>query len=194
MSSLLLKSAVGALVCASGAFAQGKRGLNYNNATWANYFTGYPQITWGYNWGWPSNGLDASFEFVPMLWGVPSAADPDWTTAAEGAKNILTFNEPDLNSQANTIPSVAAAGYQTYVQPLQGKVRISAPAVTNAGEGVLAYIGLGWLSSFYQDCTGCHYDFQAIHCEGPGNVGAKCAGADCCQGTTMPPLRSSRTI
>jgi hypothetical protein len=59
------------------ATAQGKRGLNYNNATWANYFAGYPQITWGYNWGWPSNGLDSSFEFVPMLWGVPSGADPD---------------------------------------------------------------------------------------------------------------------
>ena len=51
------------LVAVASAVA-GKRGLNYNNATWANYFKGYPQVTWGYNWGWPSNGLDASFEFV----------------------------------------------------------------------------------------------------------------------------------
>src|ERR1700761_6186442 len=106
------KAVLAILALASGAVAQGKRGLNYNNATWANFFKGNPQVTWGYNWGWPSNGLDSSFEFVPMLWGVPNAADPDWTNAAEAAKNVLTFNEPDLGSQANIIPSVAAAAYQ----------------------------------------------------------------------------------
>lgn len=62
--SRLSALAVGLLALATTATAQGKRGLNYNNATWANYFKGYPQVTWGYNWGWPSNGLDASFEFV----------------------------------------------------------------------------------------------------------------------------------
>ena len=59
--------ALGLFALASIATAQGKRGLNYNNATWANYFKGYPQITWGYNWGWPSNGLDPSFEFVRKI-------------------------------------------------------------------------------------------------------------------------------
>jgi hypothetical protein len=43
---------VGLLALASRATAQGKRGLNYNNGTWANYFKGYPKVTWGYNWGW----------------------------------------------------------------------------------------------------------------------------------------------
>jgi len=151
------------LALAAQATAQGKRGLNYNNATWANYFAGYPQITWGYNWGWPSNGLDSSFEFVPMLWGVPSGSDPDWTSAALAAKNVLGYNEPDLSSQANTIPTVAAAGYQGYVQPLAGKVNIGGPAVTNAGYGVLPYIGLGWLDSFLADCTGCQIDLMPIH-------------------------------
>jgi len=42
----------GLLALASTATAQSKRGLNYNNATWANYFIGYPKVTWGYNWGW----------------------------------------------------------------------------------------------------------------------------------------------
>jgi len=157
-----LKTSIAALAFAAGAVAQSKRGLCYSNTTWANYFVG-TQVSWGYNWGWPSNGLDASFEFVPMLWGVPSAADPDWTAAATAAKNILTFNEPDLGSQANTIPSVAAAGYQTFVQPLAGKVRISGPAVTNGGEGALPYMGLGWMDAFNSICTGCTMDFQAIH-------------------------------
>lgn len=42
----------------------GKRGLAYNSATYANLFKGNKQVTWGYNWGYPSNGLDSSFEFV----------------------------------------------------------------------------------------------------------------------------------
>jgi hypothetical protein len=157
--------AVAALALASKATAAaGKRGLNYNNATWANYFVGNDEITWGYNWGWPSNGLDASFEFVPMLWGVPTAPDPDWITAASAAKNCLTYNEPDLTSQANIIPSVASDGYKAYVQPLAGgTVRLGGPAVTNAGYGVLPYIGLGWLDSFLADCTGCQIDFMPVH-------------------------------
>jgi hypothetical protein len=148
---------------AAGAAAQGKRGLSYNNANWANYFKGYPQVTWGYNWGWPSNGLDASFEFVPMLWGLPTADDPSWTAAATAAKNVLGYNEPDLNSQANIIPSDGAAGYRRFFQPLAGKVQLGGPAVTNAGNGVLPYMGLGWLDSFLADCIGCQIDFMPIH-------------------------------
>lgn len=151
------------LVLITKVASQGKRGLNYNNATWANYFVGHPQITWAYNWGWPSNGLDSSFEFVPMLWGVPSGPDSDWTNTALAAKNILGFNEPDLGSQANTIPSVAAAGFQAYFQPLAGKVNIGGPAVTNAGYGDLPYMGLGWSDSFLADCKGCQIDFFPIH-------------------------------
>lgn len=139
----LVALASGATAAATGAaVVAGKRGLNYNNGTWANYFKGNPQVTWGYNWGWPSNGLDPSFEFVPMLWGVPNGVDADWNTAALAAKYVLGFNEPDLTSQANIIPSVAAAGYKMYFQPLAGKVKLGGPAVTNAGNGVLPYMGM----------------------------------------------------
>ena len=46
----------------------GKRGLAYNNnnpaanAEYANLFVGYSSISWGYDWGYPSFGLDSSFE------------------------------------------------------------------------------------------------------------------------------------
>ncbi|TAQ86806.1 hypothetical protein B7494_g4888 [Chlorociboria aeruginascens] len=163
MSAIKLTRLALGLTLSIGVSAQGKRGLNYNNATWANYFVGYPQVTWGYNWGWPSNGLDASFEFVPMLWGVPNGVDEDWNTAAGAAKSILGFNEPDLSSQANTIPSVAAAGYAAYFQQFAGKVSIGGPAVTNSGNGVLPYAGLGWLDSFLADCIGCQIDFLPVH-------------------------------
>lgn len=98
-----------------------------------------------------------------MLWGAPSAADPAWTSAALAAKHVLGYNEPDLNSQANIIPSVAAAAWQSYVQPLAGQVSIGGPAVTNGGNGVLPYIGLGWLDSFLADCEGCEIDFLPVH-------------------------------
>jgi hypothetical protein len=48
--------------------ATAKRGLAYNNnnpdadATYANLFSGYSSISWGYDWGYPSYGLDSSFE------------------------------------------------------------------------------------------------------------------------------------
>lgn len=51
-----------------------KRGLAYNtnnpdsNAVYANLFTGYNKISWGYDWGFPSAGLSPSFElYVPHL-------------------------------------------------------------------------------------------------------------------------------
>ena len=46
----------------------GKRGLAYNNnnpdanAEYANLFVGYTKVSWGYDWGFPSFGLDSSFE------------------------------------------------------------------------------------------------------------------------------------
>lgn len=47
----------------------GKRGLAYNNnnvygnATYANnFFTNSSQVTWGYDWGYPSWNLSSVFE------------------------------------------------------------------------------------------------------------------------------------
>jgi hypothetical protein len=51
-----------------GSTGIGKRGLAYNNnnpdqnAEYANLFTGYSKITWGYDWGYPAYNLDSSFE------------------------------------------------------------------------------------------------------------------------------------
>jgi hypothetical protein len=92
-----------------------------------------------------------------------SGADSDYENAAAAAKNVSGPNEPDLGTQANTIPSVVAAGYQTYTQPFARKTQISSPAVTNAGNGLLAYVGFGWLDYFFDDCQGCQIDFLRLH-------------------------------
>ncbi len=52
----------------SSSTGTGKRGIAYStgnpdgNATYANLFKGYSKVTWGYDWGYPSHGLDSSFE------------------------------------------------------------------------------------------------------------------------------------
>ena len=69
-----------------------------------------------------------------MLWGWPSGADAAWTAAvqAPGTMNILGFNEPDLtydDGSSNILPAKAAAGYETYMEPFAGSVKIGMPNV-----------------------------------------------------------------
>lgn len=161
----------------------GKRGVVYTSSSLANLFESYPQITWGYNWGYPSNGLSAqvsplrvhrdpadgfrnsNFEYVPMLWGDPSGNPSyisDWQSNAaaaiqSGSKHLLAFNEPDVNGLS---PAQAAASYQHYIQPLASStVKLGAPAVTNGG----APTGLTWLGEFLGNCTQCTIDFVPFH-------------------------------
>ncbi|KAE9363009.1 glycoside hydrolase family 128 protein [Stipitochalara longipes BDJ] len=164
------------LPTSSGTVGTGKRGLAYTdgnpdgNAAYANLFVGYPKISWGYDWGYPSQGLDPYFEFVPMLWGLPSGSDPSWTAAVQttGTKNILGFNEPDLkySGSSNILPAKAAAGYQSYMQPFAGSVKIGMPNVlwNNMGSSSGgSYDSAVWTQYFFGNCTGCHFDFAAIH-------------------------------
>jgi hypothetical protein len=107
---------------------------------------------------------------VPMLWGLPSGSDPDWTAAVEtaGTKNILGFNEPDLtySGSSNILPAAAASGYQTYMEPFTSIVKIGMPNVlwNNVGSSSGgAYDSAVWTQYFLGNCTGCHFDFAAIH-------------------------------
>jgi hypothetical protein len=61
----------------SSTSGSGKRGLAYNNnnptanAEYANLFVGYPAITWGYDWGYPSWSLSSTFELYVALLAPP---------------------------------------------------------------------------------------------------------------------------
>ncbi|TQV98829.1 hypothetical protein V2A60_007475 [Cordyceps javanica] len=154
-----------------------KRGLAYNNnnpsknSVYANMFKGYSKISWAYDWGYPSWGLDEVFEFVPMLWGKPSGAAPDWTAAVQrpGTEHILGFNEPDLTypASSNMLPADAAAGYQAYMQPFRDRVRVGTPSVlwnNDAGPSSGGRYGSrAWTRYFLGNCSSCHLDFAAIH-------------------------------
>jgi hypothetical protein len=105
-----------------------------------------------------------------MLWGLPSGSDPGWTAAVQtaGTKNILGFNEPDLtySASSNILPAAAAAGYKTYMEPFASSVRIGMPNVlwNNVGSSSGgSYDSAVWTQYFLGNCTGCHFDFAAIH-------------------------------
>jgi hypothetical protein len=107
---------------------------------------------------------------VPMLWGLPSGTDADWTAAVDtpGTLNILGFNEPDLtySGSANILPADAAAGYVTYMEPFADSVKIGMPNVlwNNVGSSSGGnYDSAVWTQYFLGNCTGCHFDFAAIH-------------------------------
>lgn len=105
-----------------------------------------------------------------MLWGLPTGSDPAWTAAVEtaGTKHILGFNEPDLtySGSANIAPAAAAQGYQTYMQPFAGSVKIGMPSVlwNNVGSSSGGnYNTKQWTEYFLGNCTGCTLDFASIH-------------------------------
>ena len=63
----------------------------------------------------------------------------------------LTFFSlrPDNGGQANMSPGDAANLWRSALQPLAGKFRLGAPAVTSAPSGK------AWLQQFFSACSGC---------------------------------------
>ncbi|KAK2072961.1 hypothetical protein P8C59_007278 [Phyllachora maydis] len=89
-----------------------------------------------------------------------------------GAQVLLSFNEPDLASQCNISPEQAAADHQKWMNPFQGKVRISSPAITNAYPSPGNMVGTNWLSAWFAACGGqCACDVVAIHWYNHPDVG-----------------------
>lgn len=135
----------------------GKRGLGWASSVSKDIalFNSSELVSWNYNWS-PNKGdpMDVSgLEFTPMIW---NGADIDKLAPkviAEQAKIVLAFNEPDLASQANMAPDVAAKLWIQYLEPLRAKgIKLGSPAVTQNGAG--------WLRSFFQACNGsCTVDF-----------------------------------
>ncbi|KAH0402361.1 hypothetical protein E4T50_01669 [Aureobasidium sp. EXF-12298] len=142
----------------------GKRGLAYNTASLLTCFENNEQVTWAYNWDSASGGLSSSFNYVPQLWGTTNGHTTNWnananSAIANGATHLMSFNEPDMTSQANMSPQDAASAYKTWMMPFAGKAKLGAPAVTNGANGM----GLDWLAAFLEACDGCQIDFVAIH-------------------------------
>ena len=153
---------------ATGSSGSNKRGLAYNSADTTKAFSG-GSMSWAYNWAaTPDGELGSGIEYVPMCWG-PKAFG-GWEAAAKsalaaGAKNLLSFNEPDHAEQANMDSASAAKAHIEKMNPFSGQARIGSPAVTNGGpSGGTDGMGLAWLGNFFDKCAGqCKVDFINVH-------------------------------
>lgn len=146
-----------------------KRGLAYNKPELLNRFlnTG-SKVSWVYNWG-QYDDSNTNLEFCPMLWGLKLDFAQTWPANAQkaingGSKCLFSFNEPDLGSQANMSPQLAAQKHIELMNPFAGKARIGAPAITNSGA---PNQGIDWLKQWFAACGGnCVADFVNIHIYG----------------------------
>ncbi|KAI1093791.1 glycoside hydrolase family 128 protein [Rostrohypoxylon terebratum] len=158
----------------SSSSSTGKRGAAYNDASLVSTVLGLGgKLTWAYNWTPDPNGLEESVMFYPMLWSTASDHSTGWDDKAKaaidrGSTAFLSFNEPDISSQANMSPSEAADGHKQYFAKYAGKVKISSPAISSSeSEGQ----GISWLTQFFTACAGgCQVDFCAAHWYGPGGT------------------------
>ncbi len=115
-------------------------------------------VSWVYNWSvQPSFRVPRGVRFVPMIWSGAFATPEALATASTYGPDLLTFNEPELGSQANMSvgqalrlwPALEATG-----------MRLSSPAVT-----LDARDPNGWLGRFMRKAEkrGLRVDFLALH-------------------------------
>lgn len=150
----------------SSALFSSKRGMAYNDASLANTFgSSCPECSWAYNWASKPGNLDPKYKYVPMCWG-NRPVDANFPADAEeaianGSPALLSFNEPDMPSQSNMSPAVAADLHKKIFKQFEGRVKIGSPAVTNSGD---PNQGLGYLKQFMEACNGeCAIDFCVVH-------------------------------
>ncbi|KAF2006130.1 glycoside hydrolase family 128 protein [Amniculicola lignicola CBS 123094] len=157
--------------------ASSKRGIPFNDPAFTHLFA-IPgsKVSWMYNWDSTVQGAEPSFEYVPMLHSTLPDHTSVWSQrwpleVLDGSRHILSFNEPDQcgfgGACMQNVGSTVDA-YRQYIQPIakyRQYVRVGAPAVSN---GVLdsatnSPMGLPWLKQFEDACSGCTYDFVAVH-------------------------------
>ena len=145
-----------------------KRGIPYDVASLTGAFNS-STISWAYNWDQtPAGKLPTGVGYVPMLWDDGPDHTTNWNTSAQsaidsGARALLSFNEPDLASQANMSPSIASAAHIKYMNQFAGKAEIVSPAIGN-NDATDPPAGAVWLQQFFDACAGrCKVDAVAFH-------------------------------
>ena len=134
----------------------GARGLAYNSSSPPLSGFANTDITWCHDWNSAPSDSSTGFEFVPTLWSDQSPHSDNWDSLATGHSHLMSFNEPDITSQANMQVGAAIASYKTMMFPKRSpKVKIGAPSVSS-GSGLNDAgipMGTGWLSQFLQQCN-----------------------------------------
>ena len=114
-------------------------------------------VSWYYNWLPTSNCTPIpAAQFIPMIWSdyfIPQLP----VANSSGAPVLLTFNEPDLESQSNMSVELAVSLWPTIEREINPRMKISSPAPTSSPTGQR------WLSSFMKKCVNCRVDVIALH-------------------------------
>ncbi|WP_243082300.1 glycosyl hydrolase [Streptomyces sp. 891-h] len=114
--------------------------------------------SWYHNWA-SSSGVDKpkGVEFVPTIWGPGSVTETELSQAAREGKRLLTFNEPDLPSQANMTPERAL---DLWPRLEKTGLRLGAPAVAGDADKPGS-----WLDRFMKGAEkrGLRVDFIPVH-------------------------------
>ncbi|OAP64872.1 hypothetical protein AYL99_00844 [Fonsecaea erecta] len=153
-----------------------KRGLVYTNVTTLDFYPPpSPYISWSYDYYSLPNASDnvgpypsSQYRFIPLLYNDADSLTSVWSAnvnfsiANYGTDAIFGFNEPDASNPGQSADMTVAQsihGYQNFMQPFAGRVKIGAPAVTNAGGG------LTYLAQFLGNATQLNLtiDFLNIH-------------------------------
>ncbi len=119
--------------------------------------------TWLYNWGATeevaSEAKEAGLEYVPMVWGAAYVNTTEINKLKDGAKsgiykNLLAFNEPDLNDQSNMTVDQAI---ELWPQLESTGLRLGSPAG--------AAVEDAWVSEFMARAKelGYRVDFLTLH-------------------------------
>jgi len=118
-------------------------------------------VGWYYNWGIDNPDQDhINAEYVPMIWGASSVNENNLKKIKDGYEkgkysHLLTFNEPDNNSQSNMTVSKAI---EIWPQLEALGIPLSSPCPADYSSG--------WLDDFMKEAKRLNYrvDFIAVHC------------------------------
>jgi len=114
-------------------------------------------VSWYYNWRPASLCIPIpTAQFIPMIWSdffIPLLP----LVNSSGAPLLLTFNEPDLESQSNMSVELAVSLWPLIERGVNPRMKISSPAPTSSPAGQR------WLLKFMNECVHCRVDVIALH-------------------------------
>ena len=151
----------------------GRRGLAYNSSSPSlDIFDGASDIGWGVDWSSSRGQLPSKYMFVPQLWSDADKFTGSWDADVQNAQasNLLSFNEPDIPSQANMpVPSAVSSHITWMNKHASDSVKIGSVSVSNGvSQDPNAPMGLDYLKQWLDQCkqakpSPCVVDFISVH-------------------------------
>ena len=133
-----------------------KKGLAYNQVDQVANLN----ASWYYNWGIsPTEGVNTSLEFVPMLWGAGNESANLTKIKNNGYHMVLGYNEPEgsLSNQSNVSVEKAVSRLQYFTE---SGLRVGSPAVEHLSSLLEEN---SWFDQFMKSIQPDDIDFIAVH-------------------------------